>query len=102
MRLVHDRWLVRRLPGLIRDAGLALVRVRSHGYVETAAPHYMLTIVDRGADALVADGRIGSAAAEALKAEAAARAAEGRFFGHIAYASVIARKAAVAPPDERR
>jgi ubiquinone/menaquinone biosynthesis C-methylase UbiE len=90
--LVHDRWLVRRLPALVREAGFELVRVRSHGYVETAEPGYMLTVIDRGADALVAARRLGEPAAEALKVEARRRADAGDFFGHIAYASVIARR----------
>lgn len=90
--LVHDRWLVRRMPGLARAAGFEVVRLRSHGYAETADPHYMLTLVDRGADALVAGGRFGESAAEALKMEARRRAESGEFFGHIAYASLIARR----------
>jgi ubiquinone/menaquinone biosynthesis C-methylase UbiE len=90
--LVHDRWFVRRLPALVRNAGFDLVRLRSHGYVETAEPHYMLTIVDRGADVLAAGGRLGTPVAESLKTEARRRADEGRFFGHIAYASLIARR----------
>ena len=89
--LVHDRRLVRRLPTLVRAAGFEVVRVRSHGYVETADPSYTLTLVDRGADALVAGGELGPAAAGALKAEARRRAAAGQWFGHIAYASLIAR-----------
>jgi hypothetical protein len=36
-------------------------------------------------------GRIGEATAAALKAEAHERIAAGRFFGHIAYASLVAR-----------
>ena len=51
----------------------------------------MLSIVDRGADALLGTGRIGVDAAEALKAEARRRSDEGEFFGHIAYASLVAR-----------
>jgi hypothetical protein len=51
----------------------------------------MLTLVDRGADTLVASGRLGEPAADALKAEARRRVAAGEFFGHIAYASLIAR-----------
>jgi SAM-dependent methyltransferase len=90
--LVHDARLVRRLPALTRDAGFEVVRVRSHGYVETAEPHYMLTIIDRGADALIAEGRLGATAAEALKTEARRRADAGEFYGHIAYASLIARR----------
>jgi hypothetical protein len=49
----------------------------------------MLTIVDRGADALVAAGTIGEVAVGALKEEARRRVESHEFFGHIAYASVI-------------
>jgi ubiquinone/menaquinone biosynthesis C-methylase UbiE len=91
--LVHDRYLVRHLPTLMRDAGWNVVGVRSHGYVETAEPRYMLTIVDRGADALVSGGRLGEEAADALKREARRRAECGEFFGHIAYASAIGTRA---------
>ena len=91
--LVHDRFLVRRLPALVGAAGWDPVRTRSHGYVETADPQYMLTIVDRGADVLAQDGRIGIEAAEALKAEARRRAESDEFFGHIAYVSLVARRA---------
>jgi hypothetical protein len=91
--LVHDRFLVRRLPALARSAGFEIERLRGHSYVEAPSSlGYMLAIADRGADALVAAGRIGSAAADALKAEARRRSDEHEFFGHIAYASVIARK----------
>jgi hypothetical protein len=50
----------------------------------------MLTIVDRGADMLVGAGRIGGDLATALKNEARRRVETGTFFGHLAYASVIA------------
>ena len=91
--LVHDRWLVRRLPQLVRDAGFELVRFRGHSYVEApASGGYMLAIVDRGADVLVATGRLGPDTADALKAEARRRSDAGEFFGHIAYASLVARK----------
>jgi hypothetical protein len=53
----------------------------------------MLSIIDRGADALVAQQRLTADAAAALKLEARRRAEAGTFFGHIAYASVIARVA---------
>jgi hypothetical protein len=83
--LVHDRRLVRRLPATVRDAGFEVIRLRSHGYSETAQPNYMLTIIDRGADALVASGHLGTAAAQALKDEVRRRAEAGAFFGHIAH-----------------
>jgi ubiquinone/menaquinone biosynthesis C-methylase UbiE len=90
---VHDRWLVRRLPRLVSAAGFELGRFRSHSYVEApSSGGYMLAIIDRGADALLANGRITREAADALKAEARRRSDAGEFFGHIAYASVIAHK----------
>lgn len=93
-RNVHDRWLVRRLPKLISDAGFEAGAARSHGFVETSDPGYMLGQAERGADILVEEGRIGRALGDALQAEARRRAAEGEFFGHIAYASIVARKPA--------
>jgi hypothetical protein len=53
---------------------------------------YMFAIVDRGADALLASGRITPETANALKAEARRRSGNGEFFGHIAYASLVATK----------
>jgi ubiquinone/menaquinone biosynthesis C-methylase UbiE len=89
--LVHDRWLVRRLPALTRAAGWQVVRTRSHGYVETAGAQYMLTLVDRGADTLAAAGAISRDTAASCKQEVRSRVHAGTFFGHIAYASLIAR-----------
>ena len=92
--LVHDRFLVRRLPSLTRAAGWQLVRTRSHGYVETTDAQYMLTLIDRGADALVDRGTLSEDLAAELKEEARRRVVSGTFFGHIAYASLIACRAA--------
>lgn len=89
---VNDRWLVRRLPALARDAGFEVVGFRSHGFLETTEGGYMLTVIDRGADILSSSGQIDHGAASALKAEARRRVEAGTFFGHIAYASLIARK----------
>jgi ubiquinone/menaquinone biosynthesis C-methylase UbiE len=90
---VHDPWLVRRLPALVRAAGVDIEHVRSYGYVEVSDPGFMLSSwVDLGADALVATGRIGADVASALKAEARRRVASGEYFGHIAYMSLVARK----------
>jgi SAM-dependent methyltransferase len=93
--LVHDRWLGRRLAALATEAGFAVERQRSHGYVEApAARPYFTALIDRGADLLVAAGRAGPELAAALKAEGRRRSEAGTFFGHIAYASVLARRAA--------
>jgi ubiquinone/menaquinone biosynthesis C-methylase UbiE len=90
---VNDRWLARRLPTLVREAGFAAEPYHSHGFVETGGG-YMLTVVDRGADLLRASGQIGDETAEALKAEARRRVEGGSFFGHIAYGSITAGKVA--------
>jgi ubiquinone/menaquinone biosynthesis C-methylase UbiE len=90
---VNDRWLARRLPAHVRDAGFAPEPYRSYGFVETGGG-YMLTVIDRGADLLSTVGQIGDETAEALKAEARRRVEAGTFFGHIAYGSLVARKPA--------
>ena len=92
--LVHDRWLARRLPSLVKAAGFEISRFDGHAYVQTIEPNYLLTLVDRGAEALVHGGTIGQKLAESLKAEARARVEAGGFYGSITFASLIARKPA--------
>ena len=89
---VHDRWLTRRLGRTLGTLGFDVTRVRSHGYTQTTEPTYMLTVVDRGADLLAADGTIGADVAAGLKNEARRRVSAGEFFGHISFLSVIARR----------
>jgi SAM-dependent methyltransferase len=91
---VNDRYLVRRLPSLIRAAGLEIVGVQGYSYVESGAAEYMRTVVDRGVDVLAADHRISATTADQLKAEARHRIDAGTFFGHINYGSVVALKGA--------
>ena len=91
---ITDAWIARRLPAMVRAAGFVKERVRSHGYVQIDDPAYMLSIVARGADALVAAGRIGKPLAEALVAEAERRVEANAFFGHIGYLSLTAVKPA--------
>ncbi len=88
--IVHDPHLVPKLAPSVRNAGFFVRHFRSYGYHGVLDTDYMLTIVDRGADALAATGRIGTALADALKAEARRRVEIGTFFGHLAYASVVA------------
>ena len=54
--------------------------------------HYLLSVADRGAAALASSGRIGLELAEALKDEARRRVEAHEFFGHISYASLIAKR----------
>jgi ubiquinone/menaquinone biosynthesis C-methylase UbiE len=89
---VTDTRLMRRLPAMLGRSGFEVVGFRSHGFAETGGGDYMLSIVDRGADILLARGEIGDDTAASLKAEARRRVAAGTFFGHIAYASVVGRK----------
>jgi ubiquinone/menaquinone biosynthesis C-methylase UbiE len=91
---VNDPWVVRRLPAMVETAGFGGGRFRSYGFVQIRDADYLVGIADRGADALTASGRIGPELADALKAEARRRVHDGSFFGHIAYASVIAAKPA--------
>jgi SAM-dependent methyltransferase len=90
--LVNDRWLVRRLPALVKACGFHIARLDSHGYLQTGTPDYMLTLVDRGADILANARRIDEELAQALKGEARRRVTSGDFFGFLAFVSLIANK----------
>ena len=89
---VNDPWIVRRLPQLVATAGFVQAHVRSHGFVQIHDADYMVSIADRGAETMLANRRIGADLSAALKAEARRRVDEGSFFGHIAYASLLASK----------
>lgn len=89
---VHDPWLVRRLTGLLAGSGFAVEAMCSHGYVETGEGGYMLSWIERGAELLQQQGRIGAAQVEAFKNEARRRSDSGSWFGHIAFASILGRK----------
>ena len=89
---VTDRRIMRRLPNVVTACGFEVRSFRSFGFAETGNEGYMLTVVDRGADILCGQGHIAEETAAALKEEARRRLRAGRFFGHIAYAGLVARK----------
>jgi len=89
---VTDRWFCRRMSVLSRAAGFQVEPMRTYGLIETSSPGLTMTWVVRGADALVADGRIGPELGEALKAEAHRRVNDGSFMGYETYAALTARK----------
>ena len=89
---VTDRRIMRRLTSIVAACGFDVVSFRSFGFAEIGNDGYMLTVVDRGADILCSQGHLGQETAAALKEEARRRLRAGRFFGHIAYAGLIARK----------
>ena len=90
---IHDPWVMRQMPALVRAAGFDDARVQSHGYVQVQDANYMLSVLARGAAALAARGVVSAEHADALNQEAARRLDAGTFFGHIAYVSVTARRA---------
>jgi ubiquinone/menaquinone biosynthesis C-methylase UbiE len=87
-RMVNDPWIVRGLRPMVDAAGFANGELRSHGYVEVSAT-YMTTLVTAGTAAMAERGVITQPLADALVAEARSRADADRFFGHIAYASLV-------------
>jgi len=98
---VTDRRIMRRLTGVAAACGFEAVSFRSFGFAEMAGEGYMLTVVDRGADILCAQGHIGMETAAALKEEARRRLRAGSFYGHIAYAGLAARKPLAGRADSR-
>jgi SAM-dependent methyltransferase len=91
-RMVNDPWIVRRLPSMLSAAGFEPGELVSHGYVEVAAAYIPPTLVAAGTTAMLESGIITPALGEALVTEARDRADAGRFFGHIAYASMTATR----------
>ncbi len=89
---VTDRRIMRRLTSVATACGFEVLSFRSFGFAETGNEGYMLTVVDRGADILCSQGHISEATAAALKEEARRRLRAGRFFGHIAYAGLVAHR----------
>jgi ubiquinone/menaquinone biosynthesis C-methylase UbiE len=89
---INDLWLTRRMPALLGGAGFQSLKTKSHGYLQVSQPDYIVSLIDRGADALLSSKRIGSDFCASLKAEARRRAAAGEFFGFIGFVSFHATK----------
>ena len=91
---INDLWLTRRMPRLLRATGFNLESTTSHGYLQIAHPEYVVSLIERGADTLTAENRIGPELCAALKTEAGRRVAAGEFFGFIGFVSFHASKPA--------
>jgi len=89
---VHDKWLVRRLPEVLGEAGFAPQAARSHGHLETASPALTKGWTERGALYMYQWGRIDEAMRDALVAECRRRIEIGAFYGFMNYVSLIASK----------
>lgn len=90
---VHDRWLVRRLPAMLRAGGFEPGAPRSHGHLDCDEPVLTLGWTLRGAFYLRQRGVIDQAQADAYEAEARQRIADGTFYGYMNYVSITGRKA---------
>jgi SAM-dependent methyltransferase len=88
---VHDRWIIRRLPATVCAAGFTNARLRSHGYAQAASPAYLLSI----STAAPAPWPPTAASARNSPRRSRPRPAAAPAptpFGHIAHASLTARK----------
>ena len=89
---VHDRWIVRRTPRLLADNGFEVLARQGSLYLPEPGSPYFQTVVDRGAETLLAAGVIGETLADGFKAEARRRAEQAQGWGAISFVAVIARK----------
>lgn len=92
--LVHDPYIMRKLPHLARKAGFEGGETGAHGYMQTEKPDYLVSLLARGLAAAVKAGEIGPEIAEGFNREAEARVASGRFYGAILFVSMVAQKPA--------
>jgi len=90
---VHDKWLVRRLPQILIEAGFAPQAARSHGHLETTMPALTKGWTERGALYMYQWGRIDVAMRDALVGECHRRIEIGAFYGFMNYVSLIATRA---------
>lgn len=88
---VLNPWLVGRLRALVEAVGLTVEHFAIDNRVVTEGPG-VLAWVRMSCTRLVADGVIGQPLAEALEAEYERRAAAGRLYGFLPFATLIARR----------
>jgi ubiquinone/menaquinone biosynthesis C-methylase UbiE len=89
---INDPYVMRRVAGMLVHAGFVVDDVRSAGYVQIESPDYLLSVLDRGADALAGGATIATQTAVSLKDEARRRIEAGTFFAFVAYLTVIAHR----------
>jgi len=92
--IIHDPYIMRRLPSLLGAAGFRQREARAHGFVQTSPADYVAGLITRGADAGLMAGEFGEDLAEGFKREAARRVSNGTFYGAILFVSLIAGKPA--------
>ncbi len=89
---VTDRWLIPKLPGLLKQNGFDVKAFRGHNRVDIAGIGTGPIWIETGADTLVKRGLIGEALGEALKAESRRRIEAGQFYVSLPFATAVAVK----------
>ncbi len=92
--MVHDPYIMRRLPKLMTEAGFVPKTTKAHGYVQTTKPAYLRSLIARGTDAAARAGECGPDLAAGFNAETDRRVRDGTFYGAILFVSLLARKPA--------
>lgn len=90
--LVHDPYVMRHLPRMMREAGFEAPESRAYGFVQTKRPAYIQSLMARGVTAASLAGDCSEALAQGFRDETAARVATGSFYGAILFACHAARK----------
>ena len=98
--LIHDLFIMRRLPRLMAEAGFETPTTKAHGFIQTDRPDYMRSLMARGAQTGHLAGEFGPEMAAAFQAEANRRIDGGSFYGAILFVSAIARKPHAGPGDD--
>ena len=83
---------MRRLADLVEKAGFEVDALDPYGYVQTASPDYLLTVLSRGLAAGSNAGETSEALVEGFNREAQVRVENGTFYGAILYLALTARK----------
>ncbi len=92
--LIHDCYIMRRLPALMEDAGFHPPQCTAHGFVQTQRADYLRSLISRGVNAAAKAAEIGQNLSEAFQTEATRRITNGTFFGAILFISAVATKPA--------
>lgn len=95
--MVHEPYIMRRLPILVAAAGFRMQSLDPHGYVQTTRPDYLLSLLSRGTSAAGRAGEIGPALVAGFDREMRRRVETGTFYGSMLFLSLTARKIDDAP-----
>lgn len=98
--IAHNPHLIQQLRGYLTNTHFSITQLLTFCYHGITAPEYMLSVFDRGTDALYRTGALGRELANGYKNEVRRRIKNGTFHGHINYACFIADVQASVRPLE--